>query len=165
MSTLPLNGNMDIIAAQSPANEPEAFQARLITSITATLLKETPPPSLLRAPTGSGKTFVMARVIEQVSFQSPTLWLWFVPFINLVQQTESTLAANTTTLTPISLERGRNQEPASGMVILSTAQAVAKATSRHSGYTDGMDDLQRSLSALISLARAKIGRASCRERV
>lgn len=155
MSALPVNSSMDIIAAQSPSNEPEAFQARLITSITATLLGETPPPCLLRAPTGSGKTFVMARIIEQVSFQSPTLWLLFVPFVNLIQQTEDTLAANTSTLTPISLERGRNQEPVSGMVILSTAAAVAKATSRHAGYTDGMDDLQRSLSALISLARAR----------
>ena len=146
---------MDFIAAQNPGNEPEAFQGTLIASISQALLQEAPPPCLLRAPTGSGKTFVMAKLIERVCASSPTFWLWFVPFSNLVQQTEDTIAANATALIPISLDRGRNQDPASGMVVLSTAQAVARAKSRVSGYKDGVDDLQRSLSSLIALARAR----------
>ena len=146
---------MDFIAPQNPSNEPEAFQEILIASISQALLQEAAPPCLLRAPTGSGKTFVMAKLIERVCASSPTFWLWFVPFSNLVQQTEDTIAANATALTPISLERGRNQDPASGMVVLSTAQAVARAKSRVTGYTDGVDDLQRGLSSMIALARAR----------
>ena len=52
---------MDIIAPQSTAIEPEVFQATLIEFITKTLLRENSPPCLLRAPTGSGKTFVIAK--------------------------------------------------------------------------------------------------------
>jgi len=85
---------LDIIAAQSAALEPEAFQIGLIDGMTRALLRESAPPCLLRAPTGSGKTFVISRVLENVSAARPTLWLWFVPFVNLVQQTEDALAAN-----------------------------------------------------------------------
>lgn len=148
-------GASEFIAAQSPANEPEKFQTRLIRSISQALLRESPAPCLLRAPTGSGKTFVMARLIEQVCAASPTLWLWFVPFANLVQQTEDTIAGNASTLAPVSLDKGRNQDPASGMVILSTAQAVARAKSRAAGYDDGADDQARSLATQITLARAR----------
>lgn len=150
-----LNPLQDIIAAQAESLEPEEFQTRLIGSLTSTLMRENPPPCVLRAPTGSGKTFVLSRVLQAVSTQSPTIWFWFVPFVNLVQQTEDTLAQNTTTLVPLPLARGRNQEPASGMVVISTAQAVARARSRTEGYTDGIDDERRSLDQMVALARAR----------
>ena len=79
---------LDIIAAQSAAIEPEAFQIALVEGMTRALLREPSPPCLLRAPTGSGKTFMISRVLEEVSAQRPTLWLWFVPFVNLVQLLE-----------------------------------------------------------------------------
>lgn len=145
----------DIIAAQSLAVEPEEFQARLIKNLTKALLQDSPAPCLLRAPTGAGKTFVISRVLEAVSTRSPTIWLWFVPFVNLIQQTEDSISANATALTPVPLVRGRNQEPASGLVALSTAAAVARATSRNAGYTDGVDDDVRSLEQMVSLARAR----------
>lgn len=145
----------DIIAAQSLAVEPEDFQARLIKNLTKALLQDSPAPCLLRAPTGAGKTFVISRVLEAVSTKSPTIWLWFVPFVNLIQQTEDSISANATALTPVPLVRGRNQEPASGLVALSTAAAVARATSRNAGYTDGVDDDVRSLEQMVSLARAR----------
>lgn len=155
MNTVVNNPGMDIISAQSLAVEPEEFQARLIKNLTAALLRESPAPCLLRAPTGAGKTFVLARVLEAVSASSPTVWLWFVPYVNLVQQTEDSISANAGTLTPVSLTRGRNQAPANGLVTLSTAAAVARATSRNAGYTDGVDDEARSLDAMVALARVR----------
>lgn len=146
---------MDMIAPQMSVIEPEEFQRELMANITDALLRESPPPCLLRAPTGAGKTFIITHVLQRVSQQSPTLWFWFVPFVNLIQQTEDTIAANASVLTPVSLSRGRNQQPASGMVVLSTAAAVAKAKSRTTNYTDGLDDDTRSIDQMIALARSQ----------
>jgi len=145
----------DIIAPQSGALEPEAFQAGLIEGMTRALLRQAAPPCLLRAPTGSGKTFVISRVLENISLERPTLWLWFVPFVNLVQQTEDALAANCAGLTPVMLNRGRNQEPQAGMVLLSTAQGVARAVDRRANYNADGDDDKRTLAAFV--ARARVG--------
>ena len=146
----------DIIAAQSDAVEPEDFQSKLIANMTAALLRTTSPPCLLRAPTGSGKTFVMSRVLANVSAERDVLWFWFVPFVNLVQQTEDQLAANCSgELTPVMLSNGRNQEPSAGAVLLSTAQAVAKATQRTKGYDADQDDDTRSIAALVARARGR----------
>jgi type III restriction enzyme len=70
---------LDIITAQSAAIEPEAFQSTLIEHMAAALLRQPSPPCLLRAPTGSGKTYMISRVLEEVNAARPTLWLWFVP--------------------------------------------------------------------------------------
>jgi len=118
-------------------------------------VRDAAPPCLLRAPTGSGKTFVISRVLESVSAKRPTLWLWFVPFVNLVQQTEDALAANCAGLIPVMLSRGRNQEARPGMVLLSTAQGVAKATDRKTGYDSNADDETRTLAAFVARARVQ----------
>lgn len=144
----------DIIAAQSAAIEPEAFQTALVEGMTRALLRQPSPPCLLRAPTGSGKTFVISRVLEAVSAKKPTVWLWFVPFVNLVQQTEDALAANCAGLTPVMLVRGRNQDARAGMVLLSTAQGVAKARDRNAGYNADGDDDTRTMAEFV--ARAKV---------
>ena len=44
-------------------------------------------------------------MLEEVNAARPTLWLWFVPFVNLVQQTEDALAANCIGLTPTVMTR------------------------------------------------------------
>jgi len=142
----------DIIAAQSAAIEPEAFQSAIVEGMTRALLRDAAPPCLLRAPTGSGKTFIVSRVLESVSAARPTLWLWFVPFVNLVQQTEDALAANCAGLIPVMLARGRNQDARSGMVLLSTAQGVAKATDRKTGYNSNADDDMRTLAEFVARA-------------
>src|SRR3989338_5907129 len=90
----------DIIAAQSESIEPEAFQSAIVAGMTNALLRDAAPPCLLRAPTGSGKTFIISRVLESVSVARPTLWLWFVPFVNLVQQTDDAPAAHCAGLNP-----------------------------------------------------------------
>lgn len=145
----------DLIAAQSDALEPVRFQGELIANISAALLAHPSPPCLLRAPTGSGKTFMPARVLHNVNQATPTLWLWFVPFVTLVQQTEDQLSANAADLIPVMLDRGRNQEPQAGMVLLSTAQGVARARDRTKGYNDDDDDEVRSLAQTVALARSR----------
>ncbi len=69
-TTLPTRA-MDTIAmpAQSTAVQPEEFQRGLIEGMERALLREPSPPCLLRAPTGSGKTFVISQVLERVSAQ------------------------------------------------------------------------------------------------
>ena len=148
---------MDTIAmpAQSTAVQPEAFQRDLIANMGRALLRQPPPPCLLRAPTGSGKTFVISQVLERVSAQRPVLWFWFVPFVTLVQQTADALTANAPSLSPCGLNDGRNQEAHAGMVLLSTAQAVARAQSRTKGYDADGDDDTRTVAAFVARARAQ----------
>ncbi|CAB3681245.1 hypothetical protein R8871_02521 [Paraburkholderia graminis C4D1M] len=141
--------------AQSAAVEPERFQSELINGMTRALLRTPSPPCLLRAPTGSGKTFVISQVLERVSKERDVLWFWFVPFVTLVQQTEDALLANATSLAPCSLNAGRNQEAHRGMVLLSTAQGVARAQWRTKGYDADGDDDSRTLAAFVVRARAQ----------
>lgn len=150
-----MSDNNEIIAGQSTSIEPELFQARLIERISSTLGRDPSPPCLLRAPTGAGKTFIIGRVLEDVCEQTPTIWFWFVPYVTLVQQTEDSIASNCLTMAPTSLSRGRNKEPVSGMVLISTAQGVAKATARKAGYRNDADDDVRSLADLVDRGRAK----------
>jgi len=122
------------MAAQRPALPPEMFQRDLLASLPRALLRTPSPPCLLRAPTGSGKTFVISQALAQVSTGSDVLWFWFVPFVTLVQQTEDALRANADGLVPYGLNAGRNQDAHPGMVLLSTAQGVARAQWRTKGY-------------------------------
>ncbi len=141
--------------AQSTAVQPEAFQLALIENMVRALLREPAPPCLLRAPTGSGKTFVLSQVLERVSAERPVLWFWFVPFVTLVQQTEDALNANATSLAPCSLADGRNREAHAGMVLLSTAQGVGRAQWRTRGYDADGDDDTRTVAAFVARARAQ----------
>ena len=141
--------------AQSSAVQPERFQSDLISGMTHALLRQPSPPCLLRAPTGSGKTFVISQVLERVSAQRDVLWFWFVPFVTLVQQTEDALRANAPNLAPNSLNAGRNQDAHPGMVLLSTAQGVARAQWRTKGYDADGDDETRTLAAFVARARAR----------
>ena len=143
------------MAAQSVGVQPELFQSDLIHGMTRALLRSPSPPCLLRAPTGSGKTYVISQVLERVSRERSVLWFWFVPFVTLVQQTEDALRANATSLAPCSLNAGRNQEAHGGMVVLSTAQGVARAQSRTKGYDADGDDDTRTLAAFVVRARAQ----------
>ncbi len=141
--------------AQSSAVQPERFQSDLINGMTRALLRQPSPPCLLRAPTGSGKTFFISQVLERVSAQRDVLWFWFVPFVTLVQQTEDALRANAPNLAPYGLNAGRNQDAHPGMVLLSTAQGVARAQWRTKGYDADGDDETRTLAAFVARARAR----------
>jgi superfamily II DNA or RNA helicase len=141
--------------AQSSAVQPERFQSDLISGMTRALLRQPSPPCLLRAPTGSGKTFVISQVLERVCAQRDVLWFWFVPFVTLVQQTEDALRANAPNLAPYGLNAGRNQDAHPSMVLLSTAQGVARAQWRTKGYDADGDDETRTLAAFVARARAR----------
>ncbi|MBY0453465.1 MAG: DEAD/DEAH box helicase family protein [Burkholderiaceae bacterium] len=154
-TTAPVTMASIAMPAQSTAVQPEAFQRDLIDDMTRALLRQPSPPCLLRAPTGSGKTFVISQVLERISAERNVLWFWFVPFVTLVQQTEDALCANATSLAPTALNTGRNQEAHAGMVLLSTAQGVARAQSRTKGYDADGDDNTRTIAEFVARAKAQ----------
>ncbi|KAE9658341.1 hypothetical protein EJD88_06005 [Pseudomonas sp. PB105] len=144
-----------ITTAQGPLLEPEPFQSTLIDNMTKTLLHSSRAPCLLRAPTGSGKTFMLARVLADVSAATPTVWFWFVPFVTLVAQTLDALKSNASDLTPTTLAIGRNQQPDEGLVMIATTQAVAKSQWRVKGYDADGDDDTRTIAEWVALARER----------
>ena len=119
---------------------------------TYALLRTPSPPCLLRAPTGSGKTFVISQVLERISRQRDVVWFWFVPFVTLVAQTLDALLSNAPGLSPTLFADGRNQNTAGGRVLISTAQGVSRAQWRTKGYDADGDDDVRSLAALVALS-------------
>jgi len=145
------------LSLPTPANgvQPEAFQTQLIQGMTQALLRTPSPPCLLRAPTGSGKTFVISQVLARVSSQREVVWFWFVPFVTLVAQTLDALLSNAPGLSPTLFSAGRNQDVQGGAVLISTAQGVARAQWRTKGYDADGDDDVRTLAALVARARAK----------
>ena len=146
--------NQLVTTGQGPLLEPELFQANLISGISRALLRPSQPPCLLRAPTGSGKTFMLARVLANVSAETGVVWFWFVPFVNLLSQTQDALASNAADLSPILLAHGRNQDAAAGQVLLATVQSVAKAQWRTQGYNADGDDDTRTVAEWVARARA-----------
>lgn len=150
MATMPL----DVSTPQGHSLVPEAFQAHLTRSMTAKLEQDNPPPCLLRAPTGSGKTYVLCRVQANVSAEQPVVWFWFVPFVNLVNQTLDALITNAGDLCPVLFSDGINQEPRAGQVLISTTQGVSRAAWRKQNYHAGGGELMRTPAEFVALARA-----------
>ena len=133
---------------------PKPFQTDIINSISSALQRESRPPCLLRSPTGSGKTYMLAKVLQRISGQQPTLWLWFVPYVTLVAQTIDALITEGAGLTARELSTALNEEPAANLVLLSTAQGVASAKGRASGYNAGNNDTARSIAPYLARARS-----------
>ena len=152
MSALP-----HIIAPQSAGLVPKDFQAQIIRNVCAALTSQPRSPCLLRSPTGSGKTFVLTKILENISQTTPVLWLWFVPYVNLVAQTVDTLDSQCTDTGLIArhLAVAQNEAPQASQVLVSTLQGVASAKSHKAGYDDKADDERRSLAAYFELARAR----------
>ena len=146
-----------IIAPQSAGLVSKDFQAQIIGNVCKALASQPRPPCLLRSPTGSGKTFVLTKILENISRTTPVLWLWFVPYVNLVAQTVDTLDSqcSETGLIARHLAVAQNEAPQEGQVLVSTLQGVASAKSHKAGYSDKADDDRRSLAAYFELARAR----------
>ncbi len=146
-----------ITAPQSAGLVPKAFQARIIKGVCDALAQQPRPPCLLRSPTGSGKTFVLTKILEDIGKKNDVLWLWFVPYVNLVAQTVDTLdnQSSETGLIARHLSIAQNEAPEAGLVLVSTVQGVASAKSRKVLYTDRGDDDRRSLATYFELARAR----------
>ena len=111
---LPSHSPTPIIAPQSEGFSPKQFQAKIIQGVCEALASQPRAPCLLRSPTGSGKTFVLTKILESVSKTSNVLWLWFVPYVNLVAQTVDTLdsLATETGLIAKHLGDAQNEAPA-----------------------------------------------------
>lgn len=146
-----------ITAPQSAGFSPKQFQARIIRGVCEALADTPRAPCLLRSPTGSGKTYMLTRILENVSQSNSVLWLWFVPYVNLVAQTVDTLDSQCTETGLIAkhLSVARNETPEAGHVLVSTVQGVASAKSHKALYTDKADDEVRSLAAYFALARSR----------
>ena len=152
-----MSTNHLITAPQSAGFAPKEFQARIIHGVCEALASQPRPPCLLRSPTGSGKTFILTKILERVSQSNDVLWLWFVPYVNLVAQTVDTLDSQSseTGLIAKHLSVAQNEAPEAGHVLISTVQGVASAKSHKAGYTDKLNDEVRSLAAYFALARAR----------
>ena len=151
---------LSVTTPQGNVAIPEAYQTQLIKSITGRLLSQSSPPCLLRAPTGSGKTFVLARTLSNVSAEKNIVWFWFVPFTNLVNQTLDDLVTNATDLTPVTFTQGINQEPQAGQVLISTVQGVSRRAWRVADYDAGGGEQLRTpaeFRALVSANNIEIG--------
>ena len=146
-----------ITAPQSAGFVPKHFQARIIHGVCEALATVPRAPCLLRSPTGSGKTFILTKILENTSKINNVLWLWFVPYVNLVAQTVDTLDSQSTETGLIAkhLAMAQNEAPEAGHVLVSTVQGVASAKSRKLGYSDKLDDDRRSLAIYFELARAR----------
>lgn len=138
---------MSFSAPQNGGMTAKGFQASIIQNLGTTLASQPRPPCLLRSPTGSGKTFMLTQVLQNVSSKQPVLWLWFVPYVNLVAQTQDALdnLGQDSGLAPRNLQAALNEEPEAGLVLISTVQGVASSKARVSGYTLGEDDTHRNL--------------------
>lgn len=154
-STLQMTQSGLALVTRAVGIQPEIFQQRLIDGITQALLRKPSPPCLLRAPTGSGKTYVISQVLERVGAQREVVWFWFVPFVTLVGQTLDALLSNAPGLSPALFTSGRNQDIQGGTVLISTAQGVARAQWRTKGYDADGDDDVRTLAALVARAKAR----------
>jgi type III restriction enzyme len=151
----------NITASQGETRIAKAFQAALIKGMVGKILSDARPPCLLRSPTGSGKTFMLTRVLQQVSSAQPTLWFWFVPYVNLVVQTVDSIDSEGAGLRAVQLASALNEAPAAGEVLISTVQAVASAKDRKTGYTSAEDDERRSIASFVERARSQGLRVGC----
>lgn len=83
---------------------------------------------LLQAPTGSGKTLILGRSLEEVRgrLDERTVWFWFAPYSGLVTQTREALAAQCASLRLRDLYTDRDPTGArDGDVFVQTWASVA----------------------------------------
>ncbi|MFI3218088.1 MAG: DEAD/DEAH box helicase family protein [Methylococcales bacterium] len=149
---------LDFTTTQTPPVVEEEFQSLIIKGMSQHLLNSS-LPALLRAPTGSGKTLMMGRVLEKLCQQDQFLWLWFVPFVNLVQQTGEAITANCQTLKPYLMASERQYDHKNGDVLIANAQQVASKSQQRKIFNPS-DEYTIAIFDLIDRARAnglKIG--------
>ena len=110
--------------------------------------------SLLQAPTGSGKTVMLAKTAEAVAQRVPIVWFWFAPFAGLVAQTATALRSAAPGLRVRDPVRDRvDVGTRAGDVFVATWASVAarKADARRMRQDD---DTAPSLDTLVASLRA-----------
>jgi hypothetical protein len=106
--------------------EAEPFQREIIDGM-ARRLRHSDTPILLRAPTGAGKTLMLARALEQTAAETRTLWFWFTPYTHLVSQTLYAIEGTCPRLRPYSLVDERHADHHPGDVLIANVQLVASS--------------------------------------
>lgn len=110
--------------------------------------------SLLEAPTGSGKTIVLAATAEAISQHAPVVWFWFAPFAGLVAQTASALraAAPALRVRDPARDRGDIGTRAGDVFITTWASVAARSAETRRMRVD--DDTAPALDTLVTQLRA-----------
>lgn len=109
---------------------------------------------LIEAPTGSGKTLMMGRLLERVGATRDVVWFWFTPFSGLVNQTIETLRTDCTSLRlrDPRVDRGlESTQPCDVLIATWGSVASQSADSRRMRR----DDEVPSIDALIEALRAQ----------
>jgi type III restriction enzyme len=110
-------------------------------------------PVLLRAPTGSGKTIMIGRTLNDTRDQLPTVWFWFVPYTHLVGATRNALSDHCPKLHPYALATQRQYDHRPGDVLVAQVQTVASANQAREVYQP-RDEGVPSVNELVARARA-----------
>lgn len=109
--------------------------------------------SLLQAPTGSGKTIMLAATVEAVSRGAPIVWFWFAPFAGLVAQTASALREAAPALRvrdPVKDRADVGTRPGDVFIATWASVAASRAETRRM-RTD--DDIAPALDTLVARLR------------
>jgi type III restriction enzyme len=136
----------------------EEFQRRIVTNM-MDRVQRFERPLLLRSPTGSGKTLMIGRVLNDTVGYLPTVWFWFVPYSNLVTQTRNSLEDHCPALHPYLLASGRQYDHQPGDVLIANVQQVATSGQQRAVFQQKVENIP-TLQEIVARARSasfKIG--------
>ena len=153
-------------AALVPRDFQEPIVARLAEAMIATAGKIIAAPAerrritqqigcaLLEAPTGSGKTVMLAWTAERVAADAPVVWFWFAPFRGLIEQTMEALrqAAPGLRVRDPRADRGDIGSRPGDVFVATWASVAASNTATRRMRTD--DDVAPALDTLVTRLRA-----------
>lgn len=108
------------------------FQQEVVDGLSAAIVERRPISVSLISPTGSGKTLMLTRAIDQATGDGKpnTIWLWLAPYEVIVAQTAVTIVREARNLVIRSLNRERrNAGFRAGEVFLATSQLIANSSS------------------------------------
>lgn len=142
---------LDVTTRQEPEIQPEEFQAEIIKQMVRHL-KNRRSPALLRAPTGSGKTFMIGQVLELMTNEHPTVWFWFVPYTNLVGQTINALAGSKI-LKLLQLSKEIQRDHGSGDVLIANVQQVSSKTQQRQVFNP-ISEMTPTILEVTAMARS-----------
>lgn len=142
----------------------EDYQVRVVNALTKTFsdavrgVPDAPTAAVLKAPTASGKTVMLARGLSEISAGgAPTVWFWLAPFDNIIGQTERTIRSEAgEALTPKHLRDRTYGGHRSGDVWLSTAALASSSKAGPAEDTEFSPSL-RTMAAEIRATGMRVG--------
>lgn len=142
----------------------EDYQLRVVDALSSLYrdavkgVKNAPKAAILKAPTASGKTVMLARALSDISGSgTPTVWFWLAPFDNIIGQTEKTIRSEAgESLTPKQLRDRTYGGHRSGDVWLSTAALASSSKAGPAEDTEFSPSL-RSMAKEIRSSGMRVG--------